>query len=94
MHQRKSNADTVATRIKTLNNEPDSRIVQIDFKGEKLSSESKLEANVSGSENSEISDVGIQKIEETDKWRLSYKVKNKTPNKSITTTTKISAEKL
>ncbi|MCB1177772.1 MAG: glucan biosynthesis protein, partial [Leptospiraceae bacterium] len=73
---------TIATRVKLNPDEPKNKLYQIDFKGERLDSIENLddvEGVVTGSQNAEISDIQIIKIEESNKWRLSFKFKNKTP---------------
>jgi periplasmic glucans biosynthesis protein len=73
---------TVATRVKPIPDEPLTKLFQIDFKGDKLSEHEKIEeieGSVNASENGEVYNIQVAKIEETDKFRLSFKVKVKSP---------------
>lgn len=76
----------IATRVKPNSQDPDQKIVQIDFKGDRLldrENTSELEAVVTGSDNADLSGIQVSKIEESSKIRLTFKVKNKTPTTPV-----------
>jgi len=82
----KTISDVVATRMKSVPKENDSYIYQIDFKGGKLKgieNSSELEAVVTATDSAQISEITIQRIPETEKWRCSFKLNSKANGKSI-----------
>lgn len=82
----KTIADAVATRVKPVIKEPDSYIYQIDFKGGKLKgieNSSELEAIITATETATVSEVSVQKIPETEKWRCSFKLSHKPNGKPV-----------
>ena len=82
----KTIADVVATRVKPVPKESDSFLYHIDFKGGKLKgieTPAELEAIITATENGTISDIVIQKIPDTEKWRCSFKLSHKANAKPI-----------
>ncbi|MBP9887816.1 MAG: glucan biosynthesis protein [Leptospiraceae bacterium] len=82
----KTIADVVATRVKPVPKETDSYIYQIDFKGGKLKgveNPSDLEAVVTATESAGVSEITVQKIPETEKWRCSFKLTHKANSKPV-----------
>jgi glucan biosynthesis protein len=73
----------VATRVKPSPQEAQTKMIQIDFKGDRLTENEKqeeIEGEIASSENGEVSSMVVSKIEESSKYRLSFKVKINNPN--------------